>query len=114
MYTKSENKIEEYLIKKCKEYNIFISKVPPSTRGIPDRILIKNGITVFIELKKESLSDTKNEQQKQRIKQINDHGGIALIIHTQDQINNLVQTLSSITINTNPVKQILEKATKEN
>lgn len=95
----SENKIDEYLVKKCKEYDIFICKLPPSTRGVPDRILVKNGFTIFVELKESKLDHTKNKQQQKRLDTINKNGGIALVIHTKEQIDHLTLKLAATSIN---------------
>ena len=51
---KPEGKVEDYLIKKCEEHGFLCYKfVSPGRNGVPDRIVIGRGHTVFIELKSE-------------------------------------------------------------
>ena len=48
-----ENDVEKYLKNQCKKENIICFKfTAPSFAGIPDRIIIVDGITAFIELKR--------------------------------------------------------------
>lgn len=47
-----EHEIENYLVKRCKEEDILCFKmVSPSNAGIPDRLLLKDGRYIFVELK---------------------------------------------------------------
>ena len=49
---KPEGQVEDYLIKRCEEHNFLCYKfVSPGRNGVPDRIIIGRGHTVFIELK---------------------------------------------------------------
>lgn len=49
---KPEGEIEAYLINQCEKNKILCYKfVSPGNSGVPDRILIGNGKTVFVELK---------------------------------------------------------------
>ena len=48
-----ENDVEKYLKNQCKKENIICFKfTAPSFAGVPDRIVIVDGITAFIELKR--------------------------------------------------------------
>lgn len=48
-----ENDVEKYLKNQCKKENIICFKfTAPSFAGVPDRIIIVDGITAFIELKR--------------------------------------------------------------
>ena len=52
---KPEGTIENYLIKKATENNCLCYKfVSPGKRGVPDRIVIGKGKTIFVELKSET------------------------------------------------------------
>lgn len=47
-----EGKIEHYLKTKCKKQGFLCYKfTAPSNAGVPDRIVIGNGKTIFVELK---------------------------------------------------------------
>ena len=47
-----EGRIEEHLLKKCKENKILCWKfTSPSLNGVPDRILMYDGQVIFVELK---------------------------------------------------------------
>lgn len=48
----SENDIEQYLFNSAEKYNALCYKfISPMNSGVPDRIVILNGWTVFVELK---------------------------------------------------------------
>lgn len=48
-----EGQVEDYLGKLCKQYDVLYYKfTSPGVRGVPDRILIGQGKTVFVELKR--------------------------------------------------------------
>ena len=63
-----ESKIESYLRKQSKQYGFICYKwVSPGTNGVPDRILVGHGLTLFVETKapdkvprKQQDLDTKN------------------------------------------------------
>jgi len=49
----SEAQIEKKLVKYCREHRIYCRKFSsPSNRGVPDRILGKDGKVLFMELKR--------------------------------------------------------------
>ena len=49
---KPEGNIEDYLIKQAEKHDFLCYKfVSPGKRGVPDRIVIGRGHTVFVELK---------------------------------------------------------------
>lgn len=57
---KPEGQVEDYLIKKCEEYGFLCYKfTSPGRKGVPDRIVIGRGHTVFIELKAENGTPSK-------------------------------------------------------
>ena len=50
---KPEGIIESYLSKTAKEHGFLSMKfTSPNLNGVPDRIIIGNGYTVFVEVKK--------------------------------------------------------------
>ncbi len=69
----SESKIEKKVVAFCKKHGIYCRKfTSPSNRGVPDRVLGKDGKVFFLELK--SLGNTPTSLQKHEMKQLADHG----------------------------------------
>ena len=55
----NEKLLERKLVKHCKERGILCYKfVSPGCRGVPDRLLIRNGRVLFLELKSERMEPT--------------------------------------------------------
>lgn len=74
----SEATLERKLVAWCKNNGVLTYKFSsPSKRGVPDRILIYNNITLFLELKREGKKPT--ELQYKRLREINEHGGVNAI-----------------------------------
>jgi Holliday junction resolvase len=49
----TEAKIEAKVVRYCREQGIYTRKFSsPAHRGVPDRVCIKNGVVVFLELKR--------------------------------------------------------------
>ena len=71
-----EREIEAKLVKFCRENGIYTRKfTSPSNRGVPDRVLIKHGKVLFLELKREGERPTK--LQMHEIALIRGHHGNA-------------------------------------
>jgi len=88
---KAENIVEGYFISRCKELGIFQAKIQsPGKRGMPDRVAIGNGNTIFIEMKAEN--GRPSEQQLLRIREINAHGGIAVFAYSKKDIEDILNT----------------------
>lgn len=82
-----EKVIESYLKKQCKEHDIFIIK-NTGMRGLPDRLLIKNSIHIFVETK--APNETPRELQIEVCKKLIKHGAIVYVIDNKDSIDELV------------------------
>lgn len=66
----TEKQVETYLKNQCKKQDIFCEKLRfLSWNGAPDRILIKNGTVLFLELKRNGETLRKNQQVLHRIMQ---------------------------------------------
>lgn len=88
---KPESIVENYFITQCTRYGIFQTKiVSPGRRGMPDRVAIGNGITVWVEMK--AKNGHPSEQQKLRIEEINNHGGIAVYAYTKEAVDDIITT----------------------
>ena len=96
-----ESAIENYLIKKCKQYDYITYKFLSFTNGVPDRIIIgpnkdskyynDNQKVIFIELKAPGKKPRKLQQ-----KIINDmikSGASVIVIDKKEQIDNLFYEL---------------------
>lgn len=82
----SEKKIEKYLYDKAKEHNFECMKfVSPGRRGVPDRILIGNGYTVFVEMK--APDGILSEQQKFVIDKMRRRGAIVTVLWSKSEID---------------------------
>jgi hypothetical protein len=87
--------LEKTLEKKCgaaakKAGALFYKWSSPSVRGVPDRILIKEGgEVIFIEMKRPGAKATKLQQS--HIKQINLRGGSACVIDDYDAFLRLLE-----------------------
>lgn len=89
---RAEGYVENYLVKKAKEKGFLCFKfTSPGTRGVPDRIVIGNGKTVFIETK--SKTGTPSELQKIRIRQLKEHGAEVYIASSREQIDQILATI---------------------
>lgn len=87
---KPEGIIENHLIKRCNERGILCRKyVSPSHRGVPDRIVIGGGHTVFIELK--SASGSLSELQKREIKRMLLQGADVRVYNSKEQIDQFIE-----------------------
>ena len=91
---KAENAIEQYLVDLCEKHNIFCRKfVSPGNTGVPDRLIIYDGDTIYIETK----APTGSLQDKQRIC-INDmkrHKAIVYVPYTKQEIDTIIQNTLS-------------------
>ena len=46
---KAENAIEQYLVDLCEKHDIFCRKfVSPGNTGVPDRLIIYDGDTIYV------------------------------------------------------------------
>lgn len=83
-----ENDIEEYLGKRAKEENgIYFKFISPGNSGVPDRILIIKGYTIFIELK--APGKTTRELQTETIKKMRKQGATVFVFDSKEQIDEL-------------------------
>lgn len=89
---KPEGIIEDYLIKQSEKNNCLCFKfVSPGRRGVPDRIVIGKGKTIFVELKSET-GDLR-KQQEFRIQQMTEHGADVRVLNTKTKIDEFFKNL---------------------
>ncbi|MDE1654362.1 VRR-NUC domain-containing protein [Actinotignum schaalii] len=65
----------------------------PGTTGVPDRLCLKNGRAVFVEVK--APGKQPRPIQARRISQLRDHGFTVLVIDQVDQIEGVLDALSA-------------------
>lgn len=83
-----EKDIEEYLGKRAKEEDaIYFKFVSPGNSGVPDRILIVKGYTIFIELK--APGETTRDLQTETIKKMRRRGATVFVFDNKEQIDEL-------------------------
>lgn len=86
---KPEGQIESYLIKQAKKYGFLYYKfTAPGRNGVPDRILIGHGHTIFIELKRPG--GKLRELQEEIINDMKSHGAEVYVLDTKSAVDNLI------------------------
>lgn len=96
-YTKQkkelENKIENYLVEKCKKLDILCLKfTSPSLNGVPDRILISDNYPpIFVELKREN--EKPRPQQNHVINEFKKRNVEVYVIDTKQSVDKLINKI---------------------
>ena len=80
-----EKQIEKSSVQKAKAEGWYTRKfASPSHRGVPDRLFIKNGVVVFIELKTKVGKVSK--LQEEELQDLRDHGVIAVVCRSVEEV----------------------------
>lgn len=73
----TEAKIEKKVLDYCRKHGIYCRKfTSPSNRGVPDRVLCKDGQAMFLELK--SAGNKPTPLQQKELADLNAHGMTAV------------------------------------
>ena len=89
---KPEGTIETYMRKRAKEMGfLFYKFVSPANSGVPDRVLIGNGYTFFVEVKK-SPTEEPRKLQKRVINRMIEHGAAVYVIGSKEEADILLQS----------------------
>lgn len=89
-----EREIEQFLVNECKIIGWPCYKfTSPSRPGVPDRIVIGNGHTVFIELKRPNEEPT--PLQMFHINRIRENGGDARWADTKEQVREILKDMAN-------------------
>lgn len=67
--------------------------ISPGVAGVPDRLCLKNGRAVFVEVK--APGKQPRPIQARRIRQLRDYGFTVLVIDSVDQIGGVLDALSA-------------------
>ena len=86
-----ESSIEDHLEKRCKEQNIFIMK-NTGRNGIPDRLLVYDGLHWFLELKRPGERPT--ELQESVARMLRSHGSTTLCADTKRRVDMVVDAMA--------------------
>lgn len=86
-----ESKLQKKIIDHLTKDNWFVLKIILSNKnGVPDLMAIKEGQTIFIEVKQQGKKVIKGGLQEYRIKELNKYGVLAF---ESDSLEKVVRTL---------------------
>lgn len=85
--------VENHLKKRCKEHDLLCYKFTSGHNGVPDRIIIGRGRTIFLELKRPG--EKPRRLQMEIMKRINDHGGDARWTDSIEGVDAVIDALIS-------------------
>ena len=86
-----ERKLERQLVAYCKQNGVYCRKfVSPGCAGVPDRILLRAGQVVFLELK--SPGKKPSALQTREMELIRRAGGVAMCEDSWEVIQSLIDT----------------------
>lgn len=91
---KAEEFIEGYLVKQVKAAGGLCFKFTSGVAGVPDRIVILQGSTVFVETK--APGGTPRKLQRVRMAQMAEAGADVRVIDTRPQVDELIRELTPI------------------
>lgn len=87
-----ESVVERYLKKRCEAEGFLCYKfTSPGTDGVPDRVLIGHGLTVFVELK--SPGEKPRKLQVHTFEEMRKHGAIVYVVDTKELVDELLSNL---------------------
>lgn len=92
---KLEAKLENYFINTAKLNDFVQFKFISGVTGVPDRILIGNGKTVFVELK--AKNGILSNRQKFIINMLRKHGAVVFIPYNENDIDNIFEFMKEKT-----------------
>lgn len=86
-----EKQVEKYLVDRITNLGGLPWKfMSPGTAGVPDRIVIMNGLICFVELKRPK-GGRVSDMQQWRIDQLKKHGVKAYVLKNKDEVAHLVE-----------------------
>ena len=87
-----ESVVEKYLKKRCEAEGFLCYKfTSPGTDGVPDRVLIGHGMTVFVELK--APGEKPRKLQIHTFEEMRKHGATVYVVDTKEGVNELLSNL---------------------
>lgn len=86
-----EGILEDYAMKLAKEHGFLFYKFMSGVTGVPDRIIVGHGHTVFMELK--AKNGVLSARQKLEIRKIRNHGGTVYVPKNKEDIDAVFREL---------------------
>lgn len=86
-----EASLETYFIKKAEENNALQYKFLSGITGVPDRLIIYQGITAFVELK--AKNGVLSKRQKFVINSMRSHGAIVFVPYSKKDIDDIFNNI---------------------
>lgn len=87
-----ERKVEHYLDDEVKKLGSVTYKwTSPGRVSVPDRIVIHNGVTAFVEVK--TVDGAVSGAQERMMQELHSHGANAFIIHGEQGVDEFIQWL---------------------
>ena len=88
----SEGSLQTYFKRKAKQERVYWRKIKfEGQRGCPDCLIAFSGRIVLVELKRPDKKGRLSEIQKRQIKRLTDVGIEALVIDTQEDIDDVIK-----------------------
>lgn len=89
---RQERSIERYLCRRVKKIGGYAMKITsPGLAGVPDRLVLFNGLAVFVELKAPAGKLSDRQAAVHRILQ--GYGFPVSVVHNYDEVNRLVNEI---------------------
>lgn len=83
-----ESSIEEYFAKRCRKLGVFVLK-NTGMGGIPDRLIFKDGIFVFVELKRPG--EKPSDLQRAVMKKLRRRGALTKVVDNKRDADKLLE-----------------------
>lgn len=91
----AENKIEDYLINRCKKEGILCYKfTSPGQNGVPDRILLYRGQCLFVETK--ATKKKPRPLQKAIFEDIQDQNIKVIVADSKQAVDKAIKTIKDV------------------
>ncbi|MEO3931352.1 VRR-NUC domain-containing protein [Micrococcaceae bacterium Sec7.4] len=92
-----EGKVEDHLFDQCGKLDFVCLKfTSPANSGVPDRVIIGNGLTVFLELK--APGKTLRALQHEVVTEMVSHGAIVRVANTKALVDELLAEMVAGTV----------------
>lgn len=89
-----EGIVEDHLFKECRKLDFVCLKfTSPANSGVPDRVIIGNGLTVFLELK--APGEKLRRLQQEVIADMVSHGAIVRVADTKELVDDLLAEITA-------------------
>ena len=85
-----ESQVEQYFKKKAEQHGWLCYKfTSPSNAGVPDRLIIKDGHTIYVELK--APNQTPRKLQQAVFRKMREHGATIVVLDSKPAVDTFFQ-----------------------